>query len=106
MDNETVKNVPNDYASMMEIVFDVLKKHKSIKTEQLACEIADTLVGAGYGRLDTFSLAMQDQLRHGLTGLKENLSKIREGISFIELTEEKCGRILRLLEHDRKRRGA
>lgn len=106
MERNKTKEVPSDYIGMMDIVLITLKKYGTLAHEQLACEISDALRRTGYARQDPYALAFVDQLRHGLTGLKENLSKIREGISFIELTEEKCGRILRLLEHQRKRGNA
>ena len=106
MSLNTVKRAPSDFIKMMEIIQNTLHTCGEISHEQLACEIANALRTAGYEKQDLFLLGFFEQLRHGLIAFQKNLKEIKERVSYLDMTEERCNTILGLLEHEKQRRKA
>ena len=72
---------------------------------EIAREIACSLRDAGYVKSDPYELSFIEQLRHGLIGLRANLKEIKESVSFLDLSDDKCATALRIIEHVRERHG-
>lgn len=93
---------------MKTIIEEVLKESPAIhegrisSLEHLAGEIAYRLIDAGYCKIDPYMLTFIDQLTVGLKDFQKNLNTIRENMQFLELTDEKVGRILNIIEHARQ----